>query len=204
MESFVDFLSSPQGMLLSAAAAFGIGWLLFGADSRIEDRRRRAIELSGKLRQVGFTKLPVFLEDYAVGDYSGMVRSIKELHDIMHDPAQRAAELDRVVKLVLEMKFKDPEQRAAVLKLVDDLKSATESGKKPLDTAPQLISDAAALIRTGPLAIDASATPSVPQAPPSAPTLPVVPDGHVITMAGPGATLPQPAAAAAAAAASSA
>lgn len=149
MENLSEFLNSPTGMLSAAGAAFALGWLLFGADTRIEERRRRAIEFARKLSAIGFKKLPAIFEDYAVGDYSGMFRAMKELHDVMHDPAQRQAELEQVFKLLLEEKFRDPAQRQALLKLVSDLQAATADGRNPLESTGQLAKDVMDVIRSG-------------------------------------------------------
>jgi len=149
MENAADFINSPMGMLVVAGGTFVLGWLLFGADSRIEERRRRAIEFSRKLSAIGFKKLPTIFEDYAVGDYSGMFRAMKELHDVMHDPAQRQAELEQVFKLLLEEKFRDPAQKQSMLKLIDDLKAATADGRDPLDSTAQLAKSVMDALRSG-------------------------------------------------------
>jgi hypothetical protein len=163
MDNFAEFINGPVGILSVGAATFATGWLLFGADTRVEDRRRRAIEFARKLSALGFKKLPALFEDYAVGDYSGMFRAMKELHDVMQDPAQRQAELEAVFKLLLEEKFRDPAQKQALLKLVDDLKAATAEGKNPLDATGPLARDVMDLLRSGGLGnslLTASAAPA--------------------------------------------
>lgn len=149
MDQLPEFLNSPPGLLAIAGGTFALGWFLFGADTRIEDRRRRAIEFARRLGAIGFKKLPTIFEDYAVGDYSGMFRAMKELHDVMHDPAQRQAELEQVFKLLLEEKFRDPPQRQALLKLIDNLKAGTADGKNPLDATGALAKDVLDVIRSG-------------------------------------------------------
>jgi hypothetical protein len=151
MDNFAEFVNSPLGMLSVAGVTFALGWLLFGADTRIEERRRRAIEFARKLSAIGFKKLPAIFEDYAVGDYSGMFRAMKELHDVMHDPAQRQAELEQVFKLLLEEKFRDPAQKQALLKLVSDMQAATTDGRNPLESTGQLAKDVMDVIRSGEL-----------------------------------------------------
>lgn len=149
MDNLAEFINSPAGILTIGAATFALGWLVFGADSRVEERRRRAIEFARKLSALGFKKLPALFEDYAVGDYSGMFRAMKELHDVMQDPAQRQAELEQVFKLLLEEKFRDPAQKQSLLKLIDDLKAATAEGKNPLDATGQLARDVLDVLRSG-------------------------------------------------------
>lgn len=121
---FSAFLSSPTGIVAAGGVAFLVGWLVIGMDNRVEDRRKKAIEVAGKLRGAGFTRLPAFFEDYAVGDISGMIKELKSLHDVLSDPVQRAAELDKVLKLLLTDIFRDPERRPALLKFIEDLKAA--------------------------------------------------------------------------------
>lgn len=149
MDNVAEFINSPGGLLAVGAITFALGWLLFGVDTRVEERRRRAIEFARKLSGIGFKKLPAVFEDYAVGDYSGMFRAMKELHDVMQDPAQRQAELEQVFKLLLEEKFRDPAQKQALLKLVDDLKAATADGRNPLDSTGQIAKDVLDAIRSG-------------------------------------------------------
>lgn len=136
MENLTDFLATPLGMGAAAAIAFAVGALLFKGDTRIEERRRHAIEIAGKLRSAGFDRLPVFFEDYAVSDFSGMLRSLKELHGIFANDEQRRAELQKVLKLLLTDLFRDPEKRPQLLKLIDDLKAAN------LPDAKSVIGDA--------------------------------------------------------------
>ncbi len=102
---------------------FFAGKLMFRADTRVEERRRSAAKLSGTLREVGLTRIPSVLDDYAVGDYSGMVRGIRELGDDLKDPDKRSAEFERLFRLTLEHKLKDPEKRGTLVKLFEDLRA---------------------------------------------------------------------------------
>lgn len=134
--------STTPGILSLSAGAFAIGWLLFGADNRVEDRRRRAADVARVLSSLGFKKLPLVFADYSIGDYSGMTRGIHELHDILIDPAQRQAELEQVFRLLIEEKLKDPDKLKVLQKLVDVAQAAFDSGE-PLkasgDVAQQLL-----------------------------------------------------------------
>lgn len=124
MDGLSDFLSTGHGPFVAAAVMGALGWIIFGLDTQKETRRRSAIEIAQKLTGIGFTRLPVFFNDYAVGDYSGMLRSMKDLHDALADPVQRQAELQKVVKNVLTDLFRDPDQRPQLMKMIDDLKAA--------------------------------------------------------------------------------
>lgn len=136
MDQLLEFVSTPGGLAIAGVLGGVVGWLFVSVDNRVEDRRRKAIEIAGKLRGAGFTRLPVFFEDYAVQDYSGMLRALKDLHDVLSDDAQRRQELERVLRLLLTDLFRDPEKRPALLKLIDDLKAAN------LPDARSVVSDA--------------------------------------------------------------
>jgi hypothetical protein len=127
----MDFLTSPAGLAVLGVAAFVVGKLIFKVDERVEDRRRSAMRLAGRLRELGFTRLPPLLEDYAVGDYSGVTGKVRELTDIFGDEKERQAEFEKVFRLILEAKFKDPEKRGSLLKLVDDLRAVNDPTYKP-------------------------------------------------------------------------
>jgi hypothetical protein len=127
----MDFLTSPAGLAVLGVAAFVVGKLIFKVDERVEDRRRSAMRLAGRLRELGFTRLPPLLEDYAVGDYSGVTGKLRELTDIFGDEKERQAEFEKVFRLILEAKFKDPEKRGSLLKLVDDLRAVNDPTYKP-------------------------------------------------------------------------
>lgn len=122
----MDFITSPMGLVVVGIAAFVVGKVIFKVDERVEDRRRSAMRLAGRLRELGFTRLPPLLEDYAVGDYSGVTGKIRELTDLFGDEKERQAEFEKVFRLILEAKFKDPEKRGSLLKLVDDLRAVND------------------------------------------------------------------------------
>ena len=58
-------------VLAALAAYFGVKWG-FRKDTEIENRRRKAVELSARLTSMGFKSMAELFMDYAVGDYSGM------------------------------------------------------------------------------------------------------------------------------------
>lgn len=124
----MDQIDVRNPLVLGAigVAMFFVGQLLFKGDSAIENRRRVATRLAGRLRELGFTRLPPILEDYAVGDYSGMISKIREVADLLGDERERQSEFERVFQLVLEAKMRDPEKREALIKTVDRLRAVHE------------------------------------------------------------------------------
>jgi len=115
----------PQSLMIYAAAAaaavFGGKWL-FTKDTQIEERRRHVQKMVAKLREMGLTKLPNLLDDYVVGDYSGMIHKVKDLYELLMDDKARVAEFEKVANLVLEYKMKNPETRDALIAKVENLR----------------------------------------------------------------------------------
>lgn len=148
----MDQLDLRNPLILGAigVAMFFVGQLLFQGDTAVENRRRVATRLAGRLRELGFTRMPPILEDYAIGDYSGMISKIREVADLLGDERERQAEFDRVFQLVLEAKMRDPEKREALLKTVDRLRAVHErtfvaggspgSVVTPIPVSPGLVS----------------------------------------------------------------
>jgi hypothetical protein len=107
-----------------------VGWLgakwLFQKDTEVEDRRRGAVNLAGALKSYGLVKIPAFLGDYAVGDYSGMAVKIKALAEMfMQGEASVISEFDQVFDKVLGEKLKSEAGRAFIAaKLSDVVKPA--------------------------------------------------------------------------------
>lgn len=98
--------------LLVAVGAVTIGFVvskfLYKKDTEVEDRRRAAFKVAASLQQKGLTVLPAFLEDYAVGDYSGMAKKLKDAAVTMSNPAAVEAEFATVFNKLLQAKLNDP------------------------------------------------------------------------------------------------
>ena len=99
---------------------------LFTKDTEIENRRRGAAKLAAKLQAIGLRKLPEFLIDYSVGDYSGMANKIHMLADLFLDGDEPVlAEVETVFRNVLDAKLKTEEGRAFIAaKLAEATKAA--------------------------------------------------------------------------------
>lgn len=95
-------------------AFFVVKWL-FTKDTEIENRRRAAAKLAAKLEAMGLKKLPAFLIDYSVGDYSGMANKIHQLAEMFLEGDEPVmAELDTVFQNVLTAKLATEEGRAFI------------------------------------------------------------------------------------------
>ena len=109
------------GAALAALAAYNVGGYLFRKDTEVEDRRRAAAKLAGVLRSQGLVRLPAILEDYSVGDYSGLGNRIKNIVELLGDGEEVVQkEFDGVFNRVLEAKVKTPEGLALLKAKVGD------------------------------------------------------------------------------------
>jgi hypothetical protein len=99
---------------------------LFEKDTEVENRRRAAAKLAAKLQEIGLRKLPEFLIDYSVGDYSGMANKIHMIAElVLSGEAPLLAEVDSVFRNVLDAKLKTDEGRAFLAaKLAEAVKVA--------------------------------------------------------------------------------
>ncbi|MGQ0636456.1 MAG: hypothetical protein ACT4QC_17730 [Planctomycetaceae bacterium] len=148
MDSLTTYLGTPQGLIVLIGVTFATGWALFSADNRVEERRRRAADVARKLSELGFKKLPLIFTDYSIGDYSGMLRGVHELHDILADPAQRQAELETVFELLIREKLRDPDKLKVLQKLVETAQQAFASGD-PLKSSPELAKQLMDVVKSG-------------------------------------------------------
>lgn len=101
--------------IVSGVLAYFVGKWYFKKDEEKEDRRRAAGILAIELAKVGFVKLPAFLVDYSVGDYSSMLYKLKTIVELAtSDPHAFMREFDTVASRVLDAKLSTPEGRAVL------------------------------------------------------------------------------------------
>lgn len=119
--------------LIAVVGFLGAKWL-FKKDTEIEDRRRGAAKLAASLTAYGLTRIPNFLIDYSVGDYSGMAEKMKQLAEMFLSGEEAVVtELDGVYERVLSQKLKTEAGRALVAskladaKKVDDVSSVQDA-----------------------------------------------------------------------------
>ena len=113
--------------LIGVVGFLGSKWL-FKKDTETEDRRRGAAKLAASLKAYGLVKIPDFLIDYSVGDYSGMAMKMKQLAEMFlaGEPAV-VTELDAVYERVLAEKLKTEAGRALVASKLADAKKEADS-----------------------------------------------------------------------------
>lgn len=100
--------------LAAVATYFAAKWL-FRKDTEIENRRRRAVELSAKLTGLGFKSMAELFMDYAVGDYSGMFSKMAMVVEKLRgNDKDVLADLSDVFDNLMKMKLATQEGRALV------------------------------------------------------------------------------------------
>lgn len=119
------------GLAGGAALAFVIGKLLVKVDTKSEDRRKNAIDLSNFAAENGLPLVNKLLKSFAVRDLSGMKSAIDGIQEILRDPDQRKAVLDQFLKTQLDKALKTREGRELVQKAVDDAKKIAEELNAP-------------------------------------------------------------------------
>jgi len=124
-------------VLIALVGFLGAKWL-FKKDTEVENRRRGAARLAACLKAYGLVRIPEFLIDYSVGDYSGMAEKIKGLAEMFLAGEEAVVkEFDAVYDRVLVEKLKTEAGRALIAsKLADAVKpgDATVVQEAPVPT----------------------------------------------------------------------
>jgi len=114
--------------LLAVVAYLVVAWL-FKKDTEIENRRRAAAQLAGKLQSYGLVKTPAFLIDYSVGDYSGMAEKIKALVETFLSGDEAVTkEFESVFAKCLDAKLASESGRALIAAKLTDAVKANDPG----------------------------------------------------------------------------
>jgi hypothetical protein len=107
-------------VLIALVGFLGAKWL-FKKDTEIENRRRGAARLAAALKAYGLRRIPEFLIDYSVGDYSGMAEKIKGLAEMFLAGEESVVkEFDAVFDRVLVEKLKTEAGRALIASKLTD------------------------------------------------------------------------------------
>jgi hypothetical protein len=104
---------------LASLALYASGRFLFRRDEAVEDRRRKAIKLAGDCQKCGLDFLAPVLEDYSVGDYSGMLHRLRSFADDIRDDGTRRQILDHFFTTQLATRLKDDAQRRQIVAALD-------------------------------------------------------------------------------------
>ena len=108
-------------LVLAALGAGGyfLGKLLFKADTRMEDRRRRAIELSNWTSANGLPEVSKLLVAYSIGDYSFLLHSLRSISDTLANDESAKALVNRFLSVQLKNKLSTVEGKEELLRLVE-------------------------------------------------------------------------------------
>lgn len=122
--------------LACLAAYFGVKWV-FRVDTEIENRRRRAVELSAKLTGLGFKSMAELFMDYAVGDYSGMFSKMAMVVEKMRgNDKDVLADLSDVFDNLMKMKLATQEGRALVRAELESVERMLAPPVAPVPVVP--------------------------------------------------------------------
>lgn len=107
------------------AAGYFVVQFLFKQDTAREERRRGAAQMAMKLAELGLKKVPEFLVDYSVGDYSAMAAKLKDVgKTFLAGEAAVIEEFAQIFDNVLAAKLKSETGRAFIAaKLTDAVRS---------------------------------------------------------------------------------
>jgi len=107
-------------VLIAAVGFLGAKWL-FKKDTEIENRRRGAARLAAALTSYGLVKIPEFLIDYSVDDYSGMAMKIKAYAEMFLAGEEAVVkEFDGIFERVLAEKLKSEAGRVLIASKLSD------------------------------------------------------------------------------------
>ncbi len=110
--------------VVSAGGIFAGVKFAFRVDTEIEDRRRLAGQLAIILSKYGLKRIPAFLLDYSVGDYSGLLVKLRSIVDLFLDGEEAVVkEFNEVFERCLTSKLKSKEGRAYVVARLADADS---------------------------------------------------------------------------------
>jgi len=87
-----------------------VGKWLFGQNAKLQQKKRAAQVLAGKLRTAGLKWIPDLLEAFALGDAQQMVEKIHDLHKLVEAGSDAIEkELSQTYENVLAKKLATPE-----------------------------------------------------------------------------------------------
>jgi hypothetical protein len=118
--------------------------------NRVEKRRKHAVELMKLMNQWGLSWFADLFEDYAVGDYSGIVHKVREIVRAVRSDEAIVAKLTEVTKKVVTHVAANDATRA------QELLDILNQGKA--------VQDAAAKVRAAVVAASQSAASGTPTA----------------------------------------
>ena len=121
-------------VVLAVIAVAAVVGLLFRVDDKIERRRKMAADAAKVLAEEGFELSAEACNQYAIGDYSGFVGTLRELVRQLLNPETRLALLRKPFRKQLVSALKDEEERTWVLKTIAEFE-AVQAAKTAVKAA---------------------------------------------------------------------
>ena len=160
-------------ILACASTYFGVKWC-FRVDTAIENRRRKAIELSARLTAMGFKSMSEIFMDYAVGDYSGMFSKVSMVVERLRgNDKDILADLSDVFDNLLSIKLACQEGRTMVRSELESVEKMLAPVAPVAPVAPAApVAPVAAVAAVAPVVAPVVAPAAPVEAAPAAPVAP--------------------------------
>lgn len=114
-----------------------VGKWLFGQNAKLQQKKRAAQVLAGKLRAAGLKWIPALLEDFAVGDVQDMVEKIHDLAKLVEAGSDAIEkELETTYENVLARKLATPEGLALIKAKIAEIGGPAPAADAPVASAP--------------------------------------------------------------------
>jgi len=102
-----------------------VGKWLFGENTKLQQKKRAAQVLAGKLRASGLQRIPSFLEALALGDLQAMFEQLHDLAKLVESGSDAIEkELATVYERVLKAKLASPEGLAFIKAQITQVEAA--------------------------------------------------------------------------------
>ena len=101
-----------------SVAAFLVAKLGVKLDNRVEDRRRHAVKLASWCEANGLPLIASGLQAYSISDYSGALYALQSAIDVIGDAEASKAALDRFLRVQLDRRLANTDDKAALLDYV--------------------------------------------------------------------------------------
>lgn len=89
------------------------------ADTKIEDHRRIAINLASWTRANGLGLVTQLLTNYAVGDYSGILTSVRHISDVLGNPEEAQNTIKNFLDVQLGKQLDTAEGRENLMQFIE-------------------------------------------------------------------------------------
>lgn len=120
-------------LLVVILAGVLAGQAYFRVDTKMEQRRRAAIQIAQVLSNLGLVETPKLLISFAVEDISGICEQLSKLADLLTShPDIVVKEFEAVYERVLDRKLADKEGRALIQAKLENVLKSVSSKVAPL------------------------------------------------------------------------